>query len=62
MKAWTVAVLLWLVSIYLLGMAVFSIPSGLALDRVDNRHAIVGFGLLFALTTVGAGLAAEAGA
>lgn len=53
-KAWTVAVLLWL--------AVFSIPSGLALDRVDNRHAIVGFALLFALTTVGAGLAAEAGA
>jgi nitrate/nitrite transporter NarK len=52
----------WLVSIYLLGMAVFSIPSGLALDRIDNRHAIAGFGLLFTLTTVGAGIAAETGA
>lgn len=30
----------WLVSVLLLGMAGFSIPAGIVLDRVDNRRAI----------------------
>ena len=30
----------WLVSALLLAMAVFSIPAGIVLDRVDNRRAI----------------------
>lgn len=30
----------WLVSVLLLGMAGFSIPAGIILDRVDNRRAI----------------------
>ncbi|MDY6817882.1 MAG: MFS transporter [Halobacteriales archaeon] len=31
----------WLVSALVLGMAVFSIPVGIVLDRIDNRRAIV---------------------
>lgn len=51
----------WLVSVYLLGMAVFAIPAGLILDRVENRRAIVVSALIFVLTTGLTTLAGELG-
>lgn len=41
----------WLISVFLLAMAVFSIPSGVVLDRVDNRFAmVIAAGILLAST------------
>jgi nitrate/nitrite transporter NarK len=42
----------WLVSVLLLAMAVFAIPAGIALDRVDNRRAILLSTAVVLLTTV----------
>jgi len=52
----------WLVSGFVLGMALFSIPGGIVLDRVDNRAVVVAGGAMFLLSAIWAALAAEAGA
>ncbi|MFB6095174.1 MAG: nitrate/nitrite transporter, partial [Halodesulfurarchaeum sp.] len=51
----------WLVSVFILGMAVLSIPAGLLLDRVDNREAILLTAVLLLGTTVWAALAGSRG-
>ncbi len=50
----------WLVSIFLLGMVVCSLPAGFVLDRVDNRHVIPVTALVFFGLTLAAVLAAQA--
>ncbi len=52
----------WLVSVLLLGMAGFSIPAGIILDRVDNRRAIFFSTGAILLSTVWAWRAGTAGA
>lgn len=52
----------WLVSIFLLAMAGFSIPTGLLLDRVDNRKAILLSAFAVLLTSVWAWRAGTGGA
>lgn len=52
----------WLVSIFLLGMVVGSLPAGLLLDRANNRHVILAMAAVSLLTTGWATMAAEAGA
>jgi len=52
----------WLVSVLLLAMAVFSIPAGIVLDRVDNRRAIFVSTAGLLLSTVWAWWAGRAGA
>jgi nitrate/nitrite transporter NarK len=42
----------WLVSVFILGMVVLSIPAGLLLDRRDNRRVLLLSGLGFLVTTV----------
>ena len=42
----------WLVSALLLAMAVFSIPAGIVLDRVDNRRAIFVSVIVVLLSTI----------
>lgn len=49
----------WLVSVFLLGMVVFSLPAGLVLDRGDDRRVILVMGVGYLLST---GWAAWAGA
>jgi len=51
----------WLVGVFLLAMAIFSIPSGLVLDRVDERRAILLTTVALALSTVWAWRAGTAG-
>lgn len=51
----------WLVSVFLLGMVVFSLPAGFVLDRVDNRRIVPVVAVAYLGTTVWAALAAEAG-
>jgi len=51
----------WLVSVFLLGMVVASLPTGVVLDRLDNRHAILVVAGLFLLATVWSTRAAAAG-
>ena len=51
----------WLVSILLLAMAVFAIPAGILLDRVDNRRAIFVTVVAVLVTTVWAWRAGTAG-
>ncbi|MFB6268273.1 MAG: nitrate/nitrite transporter [Halodesulfurarchaeum sp.] len=51
----------WLVSVFILGMAVLSIPAGLLLDRVDNRHAILATAAVLLGTTIWAALAGASG-
>ncbi len=51
----------WLVSVLLLGMVVASLPAGVLLDRVNNRHVVLAVAAVYLLATVWAALAAEAG-
>lgn len=51
----------WLVSALLLAMAICSIPTGIVLDRVDNRRAIYLSGAVMLASTVWAWYAARAG-
>ena len=40
----------WLVSVFLLGMVVFSLPAGFVTDRFDDRRVILGMAGLYALS------------
>ena len=51
----------WLVSVFILGMAVFSLPAGILLDRRDNRMVILVTAVAFLLTTVWGWYAASTG-
>jgi nitrate/nitrite transporter NarK len=51
----------WLVSVLLLGMVVASLPAGVLLDRVNNRHVVLAVAAVYLLTTGWAAIAAEAG-
>lgn len=51
----------WLVSMVLLGMAIFSIPAGIVLDRVDNRRAIFASMTAVLLSTIWAWHAGRTG-
>lgn len=51
----------WLVSVFILGMAVFSLPAGVLLDRRDNRMVILIMAVLFLGTTIWSTLASETG-
>lgn len=51
----------WLVSIFILGMAVFSLPAGFVLDRGDNRRVVLLMAGFFLATTGWAAAASEAG-
>ncbi len=42
----------WLVSVFILGMVVLSIPAGLLLDRRNNRRVLLATGLGFLVTTI----------
>ncbi|MFW5900710.1 MAG: MFS transporter, partial [Halodesulfurarchaeum sp.] len=42
----------WLVSVFILGMALVSIPAGLFLDRKDNRVVIVLLSIAFLISSV----------
>jgi nitrate/nitrite transporter NarK len=52
----------WLVSVFLLGMVVFSLPAGLVLDRGDDRRVILLMGVGYLLSAVWAAWAGAAGA
>lgn len=52
----------WLVSVFLLGMVVFSLPAGLVLDRGDDRRVILLMGVGYLLSTGWAAWAGAAGA
>lgn len=51
----------WLVSVFILGMALASLPAGILLDRRDNRLVILVTAVLFLLSTVWSALASQAG-
>ncbi len=51
----------WLVSVFILGMAVASLPAGIVLDRRDNRLIILATAALFLLSTVWSAFASESG-
>ena len=51
----------WIVSAILLSMAIFSLPAGVVLDRVDERRAIGVAAIAFFATTIWAWLAGSAG-
>ena len=52
----------WLVSVFILGMAVASLPAGLLLDRRDNRLVILITAVLFLATTIWSAWASQTGA
>jgi nitrate/nitrite transporter NarK len=52
----------WLVSVFLLGMVVFSLPAGFLLDRRDDRTVILLMALLYVGSTAWAFWASETGA
>lgn len=51
----------WLVSIFILGMVILSIPAGVLLDRRNNRHIILLSAVLFLLSTIWTVFASLAG-
>ncbi len=52
----------WLVSVFILGMAVASLPAGLVLDRRDNRWVVLITAVAFLLSTVWTAYASQPGA